>query len=170
MKAYRSWKLVRFSITAVLLFAVWMLFTASFEPFSLAAGAAGALLIAGLTYDLFIAEHQANIRFILPNPLYLLLYFFTILFFIYQSSFVMLKAVITGRSNPKIVHFRTRLRSDMARMILANSITLTPGTITLDLNDDHLTVHWLFSSTSHAKAAGEAVKGRMERHIQRIWL
>jgi len=117
----------------------------------------------------FIAEHQANLRYIVPNPLHLVLYLFIIIAFLYQSSVMMLRAVFTGEVSPRIVHFRTRLRSDVARMILANSITITPGTITLDLNDDHLTVHWLLCDTNHAKAAGERVKGRMERFIGNIW-
>jgi multicomponent Na+:H+ antiporter subunit E len=82
----------------------------------------------------------------------------------------MLKAVFTRKANPRIVHFRTRLKSDLARMTLANSITMTPGTITLDLNDDHLTVHWFFCDTNHAKAAGEEVKGRIEKFIGNVWL
>ncbi len=170
MRAERIWGIIRFLITAVSMFAVWLLFTASFGTFSLVAGAIGSLLIAALTYDVFIAKHQASLRFFLPNPLHLLIYFFVMFFFIYQSSVVMLAAVITGRVNPRIVHFRTRVRSDVARMVLANSITLTPGTITLDLNDDHLTVHWLFCDTHHMKAAGETVKGRLEPYVQRIWL
>ena len=55
-------------------------------------------------------------------------------------------------------------------MVLANSITLTPGTITLDVNDDHLTVHWLLCTTKHGKAAGETIKGTFERMLQRVLL
>jgi multicomponent Na+:H+ antiporter subunit E len=55
-------------------------------------------------------------------------------------------------------------------MVLANSITFTPGTITLDLNDDHLTVHWFFCNTNHSKLAGETVKGKIEKHLKKVWL
>ncbi len=170
MGAELKWRLIRFLITTSVMFAVWILFTASFGLFSLAAGLAGAVLVAGVTYEVFVAKHQANIRFILPHPLYLTAYFFIMVFFLYQSSIKMTAAVFTGNLNPRIVHFRTRLRSDLARMVMANSITFTPGTMTLDLNDDHLTVHWAFCNTRHAKAAGETVKGRMEKHIRKVWL
>ncbi|MBL7007185.1 MAG: Na+/H+ antiporter subunit E [Spirochaetia bacterium] len=170
MRARREWSIIRFLLTALALFAVWLLFTASFELFSVAFGIVGSLLIAALTYDVFLAQHEANLRFFVPRPLYLIKFLLLLMFFLYQSSIVMLGSVITGNASPRIVHFRTRLRSDLARMVLANSITFTPGTITLDLNDDHLTVHWFFCNTSHAKAAGEAVKGRMETHIKRVWL
>ncbi|AEV29121.1 multisubunit Na+/H+ antiporter, MnhE subunit [Sphaerochaeta pleomorpha str. Grapes] len=170
MKAERKWVLLRLCFTTLFLFAVWLLFTAGIGWFSLVSGFLGSLMIAALTYGIFIPYHQANIHFFLPNPFALVAYLFVLVFLIYQSSFKMLIAVITGKTNPRIVHFRTHLRSDLSRMTLANSITLTPGTITLDLNDDHLTIHWLFSTTTHAKAAGESVKGRIERIIAKVWL
>ena len=49
---------------------------------------------------------------------------------------------------PVIVHVHTDLKSETARMILANSITLTPGTITVSLTDDDLLVHCLDKSLS----------------------
>ena len=47
---------------------------------------------------------------------------------------------------PVIVKFRTSLKNEVTRVILANSITLTPGTITVSLEDDELTVHCLDKS------------------------
>ena len=52
------------------------------------------------------------------------------------------------RMEPVIVHVHTELKSETARMILANSITLTPGTITVSLTDDDLLVHCLDKSLS----------------------
>ncbi len=46
------------------------------------------------------------------------------------------KRVITGEINPGIVKFNPRLKTDMGRMMLANSITLTPGTLTVDIDDE----------------------------------
>ena len=80
----------------------------------------------------------------------------------YAASFRVLYNIIRGNINPRIVHFRTRLKSDTARVILANSITLTPGTITVDLDDDHLIVHWLNAKTTHSRHAGDLIKGKME--------
>lgn len=170
MKADRQWRLIRFVLTCAVLYVMWLLFTTSTTFFSLTAGAAGSLLIAAVTYDVFIAEHQANIRFIIPNLFWVPIYLFVLVYKLYVSSFQMMIAVFTGNINPRIVHFKTRLHSDFARMLLANSITMTPGTITLDLNDDHLTVHWMFSTTSHAKAAGNSIKGTFEKFIGKIWL
>lgn len=164
------WKIIRFSVTGLVMYIIWLIFTASLDLFSLMAGLAGSLVVAALTYDTFIPKHQAVVNFFIPRPLNLIVYLFLLIFLIYKSSFKMIGAVLTGRVSPRIVHFRTALKSDMARMVLANSITLTPGTITLDLNDDHLTVHWLFSSTSHSKVAGVEVKGNMEKQLKKVWL
>ena len=45
--------------------------------------------------------------------------------------------------NPGIVKVPTKLKNDLLKFILANSITLTPGTLSLDVEDDHVLVHWV---------------------------
>lgn len=170
MNPERVWRLTRFAITGVALYAVWLLFTASIDPYSLAAGAVGSVIIAALTHDVFIAEHEAALRSFMPRPLYVLFYMLYLIWSMYVSSVGMLKAVILGEATPRVVHFRTRLKSDLARMVISNSITFTPGTITLDLNDDHLTVHWFMATTIHSRAAGELIKGRLEDQLQRVWM
>ena len=170
MKVEATWSLLRFFITFVVLYAVWLLFSARVDLFSLLSGLVGALLISLVTYKVFIAEHEASFRFVMPRFHRLFIFFFVLVYYMYASSVKMMLAVFHGRVNPRIVHFRTRLHSDLARMVLANSITFTPGTITLDLNEDHLTVHWFFSNTRHAKRAGEEVKGRMEDLLGKVWV
>ncbi|MDD3903648.1 MAG: Na+/H+ antiporter subunit E [Sphaerochaeta sp.] len=170
MEIRSKWKLLRFFFTNLFLFAVWVLFTADLSAFSLLAGILGSLLISALTYDIFLSEHQANLRFFLPSFWGLFKFLLFMFLELYKSSFQVLVAVITGKTNPRIVHFRTRLRSDLARATLSNAITFTPGTLTLDLNDDHLTVHWLFCNTTHTKAAGIAIKEKMEKQLGHVWL
>lgn len=53
-----------------------------------------------------------------------------------QANWDVAKRVITGEINPGIVKFNPRLKTDLGRMILANSITLTPGTLTVDIDDE----------------------------------
>ena len=59
---------------------------------------------------------------------------------------------------PVIVKFRTNLRTETARVMLANSITLTPGTITVSLEDNELTVHCLDSSLAEGMEDSDFVK------------
>lgn len=63
------------------------------------------------------------------------------------SSFNMLKVVIKKKPyNPVIVKFNPPLKSELARVVLANSITLTPGTITAELTEEGFTVHCIDDS------------------------
>ena len=164
------WSLTRIFITFLILFGIWLLFTFRLDTYSLVSGLIGSLAISLITYRVFIPMHEAARHAFLPRPLYFARFFIVLIYQLYASSFKMLMTMIKKDANPRIVHFRTRLRSDLARMILSNSITLTPGTITLDLNDDHLTVHWYFCNTIHSKLAGEIIKGKMEQHIRKVWI
>jgi multicomponent Na+:H+ antiporter subunit E len=170
MTPWRKWAVVRIILTTLYLFPGWILFTGSLEPVSLAAGASFSFLIALATYQLFIDQNEAGRRSLIPRLPLFIVYLFMVIGKMYISSFQVVWKIIRGRYNPRIVHFRTRLSSDLARTILANSITMTPGTITVDMNDDHLIVHWLDAPTTHSRYAGELIKDRMERMLARIWI
>jgi multicomponent Na+:H+ antiporter subunit E len=160
----------RFGITAAALYAVWLLFTASLDSYAVVAGAIGSIVIAAITHNVFIAEHEASLRSFMPRPLRALAFMLYLIWSMYLSSGAMLAAILRGHASPRVVHFRTRLKSDLARMVIANSITFTPGTITLELDDDHLTVHWFLATTKHSRAAGEQVKGRFETFLEKVWM
>ena len=67
---------------------------------------------------------------------------------------------------PVIVHVHAKLKSETARVILANSITLTPGTITVSLTDDHLLVHCLDKSL--AEGMEDSVFVRLLQKMEEI--
>ena len=70
---------------------------------------------------------------------------------------------------PGIVKVRTALESATARSVLANAITLTPGTLTVELVDGgELYVHWLNVRSTDAEQASERIVGRFERILRRI--
>lgn len=73
---------------------------------------------------------------------------------------------------PELHYFRTRLKTDAARVALANSITLTPGTITMEIAEQEgriwYYVHWI-EADCDGEEAGERIKGRMEKWIGRFW-
>ena len=165
-----KWKIARIVITTVYLMGGWILFTGTFAVFSLFLGFLFSFLIAFLTYDIFIEEREAGRRELLPQLYFFFIYLGVLFFEIYLASLKMIPAIITGNINPRIVHFRTRLKSELARVMLANSITLTPGTLTLDLDEDHLVVHWLNAKTTHSNYAGSLIKGNIETWLRRIWV
>lgn len=170
MRPRTLWRLVRLLATFAALAFVWFLFAPSLAPASVAAGLVSAALIAAATYGVFIEEHEAARHMVFPRLLPALAYPARLVWAMYASSARVLQSVLTGRTAPRLVHFRTRLRSDLARVALATSITFTPGSISVDLDEDHLLVHWLNATTRHSRRAGEELKGGLEAAIGRIWV
>ena len=64
---------------------------------------------------------------------------------------------------PRVTSFHTKLRTDAGKVILANSITLTPGTITVDIRDDLMLVHCLDESLDAGLEGSE-----MEKRIMKL--
>ena len=77
-------------------------------------------------------------------------YVLVLLYEIAIANFTLLRMILSPSFSPKpvLVSFTVHLRSDYARTMLANSITLTPGTITVALEGDNYTVHCLDESLS----------------------
>ena len=72
-------------------------------------------------------------------------YFFVLVWEIVKANASTISLIVSPKYEvePLLVTFRTELKTDLARTILANSITLTPGTITVELTDDEFKVHCL---------------------------
>lgn len=67
---------------------------------------------------------------------------------------------------PAIVKVRTRLRNPVARLLLANSITLTPGTLTVEMKDEWLYVHWVVAKTIDPRGATEEIVAGFEKYLE----
>jgi multicomponent Na+:H+ antiporter subunit E len=170
MTVRSKWAVVRFMITTGTLMGGWLLFTWTLDPGSVITGLGASIVVSLLTYRIFIDEQEAGRRSHIPRVHYLVAFFAVLVFSMYVASFQVLWQILRGRIRPGIVHFRTRLRTDLARVALTNSITLTPGTVTVALDDDHLVVHWLNASTTHSRYAGTLIKGAYEEILRRVWL
>ncbi len=72
-------------------------------------------------------------------------YFFVLVAEIVKANIGTISLIVSPKYDvePVLVTFRTELKTDLARTILANSITLTPGTITVELTDEEFKVHCL---------------------------
>ena len=70
---------------------------------------------------------------------------------------------------PGIVKIKIDLKTDIAKTTLANSITMTPGTITVDIIDDYIYVHWIYISTDDPEEYSQKVSGRFEKYIKKIF-
>lgn len=95
-------------------------------------------------------------------------YFFKELF---KSNF-RLAAIVIAPSlpiDPGIVKVRTKLKTRMGRLMLANSITLTPGTLTLALEGEYLYVHWVKVEAEDIEAATKALVEGFEYYLEIIY-
>lgn len=128
----------------VLFFLIWIIFNGQLT----AEIAAFGVVIAGIMY-LFLCKFldyspKYDLFFLKKFPL-LIQYIFTLIIEIIKANLAVFRLIYTAEYElePAIVHFQTDLHSTFARVLLANSITLTPGTITVSLQDDRYTVHCL---------------------------
>ena len=151
--------------TFLIMFGFWMVLSGKFDLFHLTLGVLASLLVTYLSHDLLIQHRekrgrQAEIgRFVLYIPWILAEIFKATLHVVRVALHPRMRDVI----NPTIVCFRTSLKKEISQVTLANSITLTPGTITIRSENGNLTVHALTEKT----AAG--LPGAMERRIAEVF-
>ena len=100
------------------------------------------------------------------NVLRLIRFTFFLFFEIFKSGLSIIPSIITGKSNPTFVEIGTELDRNMDLIILSNSITLTPGTITVDLEGQRLIVLWMNPLSDNSTKAGELIKGKLEKIIK----
>lgn len=152
-------------VTFILCFAFWLLLTWSFAVQELIAGAVVSLAVALFTARFFIHEKA----FWLCNPVKLFsgLFFWVCVFPVelVKANVDMARRCFSGcrNINPGIVKVPVDLKSDYGQAALANSITLTPGTITADQTGDRFLVHCLDSDFAEGLTDSE-----MEKRILRI--
>lgn len=140
-------------------FAFWLSLSGSLAPLPLVLGLASSAVVAWANRDLEIVSlaARASPRFVAYVP--------WLLKEIVVANIQVARLVLDPRLpiDPVVVRFNTRLSTDLARTTFANSITLTPGTVTLDVEGSELVVHAL--SRTMADLAG----GAMERRIAGVF-
>jgi multicomponent Na+:H+ antiporter subunit E len=168
--------------TAIVCYVFWLLITG--QLVSLIQGKpAVQQLLAGLIVSIGVALFSARF-FIHENPFYLfnpakfgslLAYIPVFLVELTKANIDVAKRALSPRLpvNPGIVKVPVGLESEYGQSMLANSITLTPGTITMDVvEQDEKTyyyIHWIDVASEDPEEAGEAIKGTLERGVRRIW-
>lgn len=146
----------------------WICLSGKLDPFHLGLGVLSSLLVARITTNLlFVSRRPWSKR--LVRPLRCLVYFFWLLYQIVVANWHVLRLTLSRRvmareMDPHVVHFPTRLQSDFARFVLANSITLTPGTVTIRIHGDSFTIHAI-SRAAAASLSTDSAVGDMERWV-----
>ncbi len=166
--------------TFIVCFGFWVLLT---WPFGVN-GVAVQELIAGGVVSLAVALFSARFyihenAFWLFNPVrfFNLLYYSLVTFMgeLIKANWDMAKRCLGGckNINPGIVKVPVGLESEYGQAMLANSITLTPGTITMDITEEdgqtYYYIHWIDVTAPSGKEAGDAIKGTLEKGVGRIF-
>jgi multicomponent Na+:H+ antiporter subunit E len=154
------------------LYAFWIILSGRFEMKYLAIGVACAVLVTYLTQDLAQPEGASRrprvepAYFVLVGMGRFVLYLCWLLWSVLQSNFQVAYLVLHPKMpiQPGLLRLRTKLRNRTGHIMLANSITLTPGTITVDFDDGDYSVHALVPS-----AAQSLLDAKMQSQLERIF-
>lgn len=147
----------------IFLFLLWIIlngrFTADWGMFQISI--TGIILVGGIyifARKAFGYKISSEIRIWKKAPL-LIRYAALLIKEIISSSFSMILIVLKRKPyDPVIIKMNPPLKNRLTRVILANSITLTPGTITADLTDDCFTVHCIHPSFAENLESCDFVK------------
>jgi len=153
-----------FAVLAV----IWIVLSGKLDLFHLSLGAICCGLVTMISGDLVFVDREKSSAALLREGFRLIFGYFPWLLWqvVLANIQVLSLALEPGRStrlDPRIVRYRTSLSSDFARFVFANSITLTPGTITLEMLGDELYVHAINQEMA------DGIGGDMERRIAWIY-
>ncbi len=150
----------------VFLFLFWLLLNGSLAPDVLLAGALVALVIALPFRDGIVVatEFRLGPRALVATLLYLSYFLLELV----KSNLALAVVVLSPRMplDSGIVKVRTKLKSRMGRYLLAHSITLTPGTLTVELNGEWLYVHWVRMRATDTDEATRRIVTGFERYLE----
>lgn len=149
--------------TFLIMLGFWVMLSGMFDPFHFSLGVVCCLMIAQFSSHLLFEHHKAtlNAKQIIGLLLYQPWLFWEITISSLQVAYLVLHPRMRQKMDPQLIRFKTRLKSQFARVTFAQSITLTPGTITVSLKDDEMTIYALTAS------AADSLPGEMERRIAR---
>ena len=151
------------SIYMVIVFTgIWIILTERVTLLSVAVGLAVSVLCIIFCRMFLPMERLKGIKFFR-----FFLYIFYLIGQMYVAAVSTVRLVIKG-ARTEIVEVETGIKNEFLRVMLANSITLVPGSVTLDIKEDRLTVLLLTDKNadeSSLENAGELIKGGLERRL-----
>lgn len=146
----------------IVLFATWLLLSGHFEPLLLGLGVASCAAVAWLSHRMDVNDREGH-------PIHLgwqsLLYLPWLILEIVKANIAVAKLIVAPRMpiGPRVFTVTTTQHSELGQVIYANSITLTPGTVSLEVRDDKIDVHAI-----DADAQAGLETGAMDRRVTRV--
>ncbi len=156
---------ISFFLTFILMFGLWIILSGKFDFLLISLGLISSFIVSFFFYDLLFPDFAFNyfgmaFRFSKYLP--------WLLWEIIKANFHLLFIVFHPKLNelidPHIIVFKTNLKTDIAIATMANSITLTPGTITVSSDSDGV-----FRVHAIDKETAEALPGEMLERVAKIF-
>ena len=146
--------MLSFLLTAIIMFGFWFSLSGQTKPIFLIIGAVCSLLVAFWSHDLLIGKKEKGPY--LKRTLRMLLYLPWLAWQIVLSNVHLVYLVLHPKMpiDPTLIRFKHNIRTNMGITLLANSITLTPGTITIEADRDEYIVHAISRKTAEDLLAG----------------
>lgn len=161
----------RFKHTVLLflvLMALWVLLTPN-DMQEIWVGLAVSALVA--LFTLRLEPVLGDLRLTPKALVYAVIYLFVFIKELIVSNLDVARRVINPKLpiKPGIVKVKTKLNSSIAKTILANSITLTPGTLTVDIKGEYLYIHWIEIQHDDLEGATQDIVTKFEKYLEVIF-
>lgn len=152
-------------VTFVIMLVFWIFMSGLFDPWHFGLGLVSCALVSYMSHDLLFPDFNVRIK---PREIgRFLQYLPWLLYQIYLANIYVVKLALSPRMAdklyPHVVKFKTRLKQDLAQVVFADSITLTPGTITVLIEDGNFYVHAIDIGVA------ESLPGDMEARVGHIF-
>lgn len=156
-----------FTVTFIILYGFWIVMSGRFDYFHLSLGVISCALVSHASHDLLFRDIRAKNRHIEVIRLitYLPWLIYQIVLANIHVAYLVLHPKMPMLIDPHIIRFKTYLKRDLSLVTFANSITLTPGTITVLIKEGHYYVHAI-----DKKVADDLLTGEMEDRVAHIYM
>jgi multicomponent Na+:H+ antiporter subunit E len=159
---------MRYLVLFILSLLFWLLITFRISVPNIVVGATASLLCTLLFGRFFVWKIRKLFE---PHRYFwLFVYLFVFLYECIKANLEVAYLVLHPSMpiRPGIVKVKTELKSELARTLLANSITMTPGTITVDIVGDYFYIHWIYVKSEDPEVYTKMITGSFEKYIKRI--
>lgn len=160
---------MRFAVFFIIGCGLWLLLTLTLNWDHLIAG----FIIVALSTVVFGGYFTRHPRkFLQPHRLFwLIIYVPVFIWYMFKANLDVAYRVLHPELpiRPGIVRVKTKLTTDVGKVFLANSITLTPGTMTCDIDGQFLYIHWIWVSSSDIEKATAEIVKPFENYLRRIF-
>jgi multicomponent Na+:H+ antiporter subunit E len=160
-------RVITFSVSLLL----WLLLAFSLDWQHLLLGLIVSLLVAAMMGDMF--TEYAHKWFSPRRYFWFIVFIFVFIWECIKANFDVAWIVLHPKMpiNPGIVKIKTSLKNETALTFLANFITLTPGTFSVDIDRENgcLYIHWIYVQTQDIEEATRIISAKFERILKEVF-